>query len=428
MKPKTQLQRTVIGLSSRLAPITDRQLDYGYKKCLINHVVRSRKTLYCLECGAEWKDDFPLLTSIDNGCKCPECGLDLKLTEEYKSGYIDRAYYGIITTKGGMQVIRFFLLSKLMKKGQRSKLSHMEVMQHWINDKGKLTVVAKSVHGLSGYVDSWVSHSELEIRSISGYGAEARAGIIPLAFYPSRRVLPIFKRNGYNGHFYGFSPQEFLRALIQNRQFETLIKAGQISLARLSDRNIQKHWPSIRIAIRNKYMVKNASDWIDYLDLLRYFGKDLRNSKYVCPQNLKEEHDRLVRKKRDEDQRKHLEELRKEVEAAQIKYEQDKSRFFDLCFSDGDIVIKPISKVEDFMKEGDELRHCVFANEYYKRQESLVLSARIGDKPIETIEVSLKRMKVVQARGENNKPTEYHEKILSIMNRNMGKISERVTA
>ena len=45
------------------------------------------------------------------------------------------------------------------------------------------------------------------------------------------------------------------------------------------------------------------------------------------------------------------------------------------------------------------MQHCVFTNEYYLKADSLILSATIDGKRIETIEVSLKRMEVVQSRG-----------------------------
>mgnify|MGYP000296788918 FL=1 len=51
------------------------------------------------------------------------------------------------------------------------------------------------------------------------------------------------------------------------------------------------------------------------------------------------------------------------------------------------------------------MHHCVFTNEYYLKADSLILSATIDGKRIETIEVSLKRMEVVQSRGVCNKNT-----------------------
>ena len=75
--------------------------------------------------------------------------------------------------------------------------------------------------------------------------------------------------------------------------------------------------------------------------------------------------------------------------------------------------------VQEFMEEGDTLKHCLFTNQYYNKKDSLVLSARIKEKPIETIEVSLTEMKVVQSRGLNNKASEYNKRIVKLMKKNL---------
>jgi hypothetical protein len=49
--------------------------------------------------------------------------------------------------------------------------------------------------------------------------------------------------------------------------------------------------------MRNGYKVDDASIWRDYLNLLDFFGKDIHSAKYVCPADLKTEHDRYVKKK-----------------------------------------------------------------------------------------------------------------------------------
>lgn len=58
----------------------------------------------------------------------------------------------------------------------------------------------------------------------------------------------------------------------------------------------------------------------------------------------------------------------------------------------------------------------------------MILSATIEGKRIETIEVSLKTLKVVQSRGVCNKNTEYHEQIINLVNQNMGMIQKCLVA
>jgi len=78
----------------------------------------------------------------------------------------------------------------------------------------------------------------------------------------------------------------------------------------------------------------------------------------------------------------------------------------------------------EFLKEGTLLKHCLFVNEYFAKKDSLILSARIDNQPIETIEVCLSKIKVVQARGLHNEPTEHHNEIIDLVNANLNKIGK----
>lgn len=68
------------------------------------------------------------------------------------------------------------------------------------------------------------------------------------------------------------------------------------------------------------------------------------------------------------------------------------------------------------------------ASNPYKRIDSLILSATIDGKRIETVEVSLKTLKVIQSRGVCNKLTEYHERIVELVERNAELIRSRMVA
>ena len=75
------------------------------------------------------------------------------------------------------------------------------------------------------------------------------------------------------------------------------------------------------------------------------------------------------------------------------------------------------------------MRHCVFANGYYdvsKKPNSLILSAKVNGERQETLEVDLLRLQVVQCRGKDNQPTEYHERIMELMKRDMHLIQQVV--
>ena len=87
-----------------------------------------------------------------------------------------------------------------------------------------------------------------------------------------------------------------------------------------------------------------------------------------------------------------------------------------------------LESVAEFAEEGTAMHHCVWSNEYYLKKDSLILSATIDGKRIETVEVSLKTFEVVQCRGLCNENTEYHDRIIALVNKNANLIRERMKA
>ena len=166
--------------------------------------------------------------------------------------------------------------------------------------------------------------------------------------------------------------------------------------------------------------------WRDTIDLLRHFGKDTNSPKYVCPTDLKAEHDKLVIKRNRQRERERTEEQRRKAVEDEKNYLKDKGMFFGLMFSDNLILIKVIESVEEMEAEGKAMHHCVGG--YHRRKDSLILSATIDGKRIETIEVSLTTLKVVQSRGVCNSNTEYHNRIIRLVEDNVGLIQQRMNA
>ncbi|GAE86665.1 hypothetical protein GGR06_004327 [Bacteroides reticulotermitis] len=70
--------------------------------------------------------------------------------------------------------------------------------------------------------------------------------------------------------------------------------------------------------------------------------------------------------------------------------------------------------------------HCVGG--YSSKEDSLILSATIDGKRIETVEVSISKLKVIQCRGLCNKNSKHHSQILSLVNNNMPFIEQRLAA
>ena len=82
-----------------------------------------------------------------------------------------------------------------------------------------------------------------------------------------------------------------------------------------------------------------------------------------------------------------------------------------------------VLKAKHMIEEGKAMHHCVGG--YTERWNSLILSARIDGKRVETIEVDLTDYHIEQSRGVCNKPTEFHDRIIGLMEENMNEIKKR---
>ncbi|NDV96624.1 hypothetical protein D0T84_17140 [Dysgonomonas sp. 521] len=174
--------------------------------------------------------------------------------------------------------------------------------------------------------------------------------------------------------------------------------------------------------IYSDYIIIFHTLWFDYIDYLRMFGKDLYNAKYVCPANLNKEHDRYMHKKAKADAQKEIEKLREKEES----FREAKAKFFGLVFSDGLIQVQVLESIEEIILEGRLMHHCVGG--YYSKEDSLILTACIDGKKMETIEVSLSKLQVIQSRGVCNKNTEYHNQIVQLVEKNIPLIEQRLAA
>lgn len=281
---------------------------------------------------------------------------------------------------------------------------------------------------MSQYYDQWIVYSELSLKSKS---ENRRFYLSPSYVMPNKKVLPIIKRNGFKGKFYRIAPQILFKAILSDSIAETLLKANQQDMLYYHIRNTSlkptgTYWNAIKICIRNNYQIKDAKLWIDYIDLLEHFMKDIRSPKYVCPLDLKKAHDKLMAKKVKEIWKNTVEENKKQIDKNQRHYFKAKKQFLGLVFTEKNISINVIETIKEFLEEGCIHNHCVFTNEYYKKQNSLILSAKVNGVHTETIQVSLENLEILQSRGKGNKATKYNKEIIKLVNKNLPQIRARM--
>lgn len=422
MLPRTKMQKEVIGLSKKLPSITKTQQDYAFANCIKHYAYIGKSKASCLECGNQWDGRY----NEGEKCVCPHCGQELIAHETRNRCYKQTDYFAILTTKEQYQVIRYYQVKIRCKIGKKAEYDIDEVVQRWIDPNGKNAIVARLRSMSFFYNDLWAVGSPMEIRRENQYDVY---DIYPYKVYPRMKVIQELKRNGFTGEFHRITPFGLFDAILNYSIKETLLKTGQISLLTRSINygdSVMKHWPSIKICIRNNYQVEDAVLWIDYIEMLEKIGKDIHNPKYVCPDNIQQAHDKAMRKRNEIIAREALEKAKEEIAKNEKIYYDSKSKFFGLLFIDGEIQVKTLQSVQEFAKEGAVMHHCVFTNGYYLKDDSLILSATVNGTRVETVEVSLKTLKVVQSRGMCNKNTEYHDRIIDLVNRNMNQISKRI--
>jgi len=401
-------------ISATIPEITSIQKDWVFENKFKKYYYATKKKCECLECGNITKD---IKTT------CPKCKSKLiSLSGRKRNDYV-RAYYNIIEVYDEFQLVRSFEVIKFSKSGfGKPRKFCSEIVRHFIDESNKHTVVSCG-RNFWGYSDHWYTINPLEIKN-NPNGRYSVYGFV----YPKIKVLPIIKRNGFRTGFHQFHPVYLISKLITDNKFETLFKTKRFDFINIYHKHeyaINKHWNTIKLCIRNNYKIKEPTIWFDLLDVQTYFKRDLTNPKYFFPEDIRKEHDRLFEKKRNiERKREQRERLKRRVSDA-AKYIKTHSKFFDLEIKSEKFNIVVLKDLDEFEKEGKELNHCVYTNAYYRKENSLILSARKNDKPIETIEFSLEDLTIVQSYGKDNKETRLHKDIIRVVNRNKSLIRKR---
>jgi len=422
MKPRTKLQHDIVYWAKYLPQLTKKQSDWAQDKCLLHLAFATTHQVYCMDCGEKMKSNLIVGDSI----KCTGCKQQLTVRHTRNRTFDQFAYFAIVDLINEYEIVRYFKVSSGHKAGWKKVEHCMEVCQHWYHENGKMEVFSRLNY--STYYNCHESWSgDFEIRNKNNL---RKYEILQEAFHPSSKFKDEYTFYGINSDLRGLTYQDAKRIIPYNSKAETLAKCGQYQLLNVMLSNqweIHHCWPSIKIAIRNNYIVEDARTWLDYLTLLHSFGKDLRSPKYLFPSNLKEAHDKLVEKRRElqrkEDEKKQFEKM---IENEKI-YKETHSQFFHLNWSYRNFTFTVLQSIFDFKMEGDQLKHCVYTNNYFLKENSLCISIKRENEHYATCEIDIKGLKVLQLYGKRNSVVEQNDELLTYVKSKVLPVIEKIS-
>lgn len=422
MRPRTKFDKTVSASNARLRPIAPEAIGWAYRHLISHWAFRTPSGMTtCGECGHRFHHKGSVSTVT-----CPECGESLKIKDTLKRSIKESTYFSSIEAIDGLQVQRVSLLNVTYKKGLPRQTECREVCRLWLDSKGQTAVTSRN-RTLGYYLDSFNWESPIELKAgIS----DTHLVISDTYVYPGMSLIPELRRNGMSGDCDAMKchPFRLMRFLLTDSRIETMMKAGHFEAV---DHFVSHHerldqcWNSYKIASRHGYHPKDWGTWCDLIRLLDRCGRDTLSTRYICPTDLRAEHDRWLAKVTAAEQKRRDREQLIRAKAKEDDFYKSKSCYFGIVISDSDIEVSVLDSIEAYQAEGSAMKHCVFKCEYYAQKDSIVLSAhdKSGNR-IETVEFSLTENKVVQSRGHCNTNTEYHDRIISLVNANAHRFIE----
>ena len=445
MKPRSKIERRYCEMAESLPPVRKSVEKWAYKHCFKpvalwwKHRGKNNQEIWCQCCGHREPCDGWLVMSSEVWV-CPECGARCEVKDHKTEMKNTAALVSTIEVFKGIQVIRTFeVFRSNYNDGGKTRYGISEVYQIWLLESGReiITTIGYS-RNYNYFRWHFEDHYSIGRHSCGGSGYYYFDDVYNVNdnfIYPMPVISPFFRMKGIDKDMVNWFrrsniniPDAFC-SLAKDTRMETLLKIGyQALFARFvkADISLGKYWKSINICHRHGYAIDDAIVWCDHIDMLDELGMDIHNPKYICPEDLRSQHDWLSRRLERKREKEKLERDIAKAAAADGKYREMREKFFGLLFRGEHITIVPIRSVSEMAVEGRELHHCVFSMKYYEKKDSLLLSARDNSSraPVETIEVSLDDFRILQSRGRCNQDSPFHTEIVNLVNDNMCEIKK----
>lgn len=424
MKPRTAEQKKVWRLSLRLSSkVSKTRREYMTDGAWAGlYADNYKRHVRCLHCGTMVTTD----PKTAKGKRCPVCGSHFRDDIHMPASKKIELWVLSAEVHYGYQVFRKYVSTRIYSKHGMSRTFLTEVSQNWIRKDGLITTVSRNLNFMN-WNQTYCLGSEMTIKGTYSHQNNWYYDICP-----GMRHIPETGRGLFREDLAKecrLSIIEYTSEILKKMYAESILKIlGRDALVSYISSSIPEHcW---RLALRYQWHPHEWrwEDWRDHIRNMDYLGMDTHNPKLLLPHDFDAEHTRvniLANKKRDkereEQERRDTLRRAQEAEKDRMSYINRLKELLPLTFTDGGLTFTVIQSPADMIMEGSAMKHCV--GSYVNKKESLIMSCRDDqDKRVETIEVSLERYEVLQSRGKCNIHTQWHEQILSAMNRNMGEI------
>jgi hypothetical protein len=334
-------------------------------------------------------------------------------------------YFTVHSNMAEFMVKRLYRVYKFTDKST-DHFFFVEIMREFSDGNNKLYFGKQRTMGC--YYDCFLYNSEMQLRGThKNYAYNDITMLFPLSMDSVSEDCSCSRVNCVTT-----DPKELGRIICNNPVAETMYKEHNPMFGHLMYRTYLKETcRAYTIAKRHGFVFNEETIplWLDMVYAIIVCKKDWHNPVYIAPADLRATHDRfiriMIRKQQQNRLAREYVKIQREIErdkAINEKYIERRKRFYDMVLTDGLIECRVLRDVDAFREEGLAMDHCVFKCRYFEKPYSLILSARIGEERVETIEVDLTKYTIKQCYGKHDQFTMHHQRILDLVNSQMDTI------
>lgn len=159
MKPRTKYQKQVVTSNKGLRPIKGAQMQWAFRECLDHYAFQ----LSTDRPPAWTADTLGLRTRMRTNVSARSVRQSWKCSAPSDRSAMSSTYFSVLTERKGLQLMRAFQMKAYYHKGQKADIYCWEVARYWMNEKGKVEVMARK-RTMGIYMDTFCYDSDIELR------------------------------------------------------------------------------------------------------------------------------------------------------------------------------------------------------------------------------------------------------------------------